>query len=85
MHPLLFIDFAMWLNPVFKVKVLKFVYDQLIKYRNEAGDAYRELGAAIHSIVPKDFMPKAMMKVGEAEASPTREPVEFSGDQSLFG
>lgn len=66
MHPLLFIDFAMWLNPVFKVKVLKFVYDQLIKYRNEAGDAYRELGAAIQNIVPKDFMQKAMMKVGEA-------------------
>ena len=66
MHPLMFIDFAMWINPTFKVKVLKFVYDQLIKYRNEAGDAYRELGAAIQSIVPKDFMPKAMMKVGEA-------------------
>ena len=32
MHPLLFIDFAMWLNPSFKVKVLKFVYDELIKY-----------------------------------------------------
>lgn len=40
--PLLFIDFAMWLNPTFKVKVLKFVYDELIKYRNDAGNAYRE-------------------------------------------
>lgn len=27
MHPLLFIDFAMWLNPAFKVKLLRFVYD----------------------------------------------------------
>lgn len=36
MHPLLFIDFAMWLNPAFKVKVLKFVYDELIKFRNLA-------------------------------------------------
>ncbi|MBC7407182.1 MAG: KilA-N domain-containing protein [Arcicella sp.] len=25
MHPILFIDFAMWINPKFKVKVLKFV------------------------------------------------------------
>lgn len=66
MHPILFIKFAMWINPRFEVQVIKFVYDQLIKYRNEAGDAYRELGAAIQSIVPKDFMPKAMMKVGEA-------------------
>lgn len=66
MHPIMFIDFAMWINPSFKVKVIKFVYDQLIKYRNDAGDAYKELSAAIQSIVPKDFMPKAMQKVGEA-------------------
>ena len=43
MHPLLFIDFAMWINPAFKYDVLKFVYDELIKYRNDAGDAYRDI------------------------------------------
>ena len=36
MHPMLFIDFAMWLNPAFKYDVLRFVYDQMIAYRNEA-------------------------------------------------
>ena len=41
MHPLLFIDFAMWINPSFKYDVLKFVYDRMLMYRNEAGDAYR--------------------------------------------
>ena len=66
MHPLLFIDFAMWINPTFKVKVLKFVYDEMIKYRNEAGDAYRELGSAVSKIVPKAFMPKAMSRIGDA-------------------
>lgn len=66
MHPLLFIDFAMWLNPVFKYDVLKFVYDQMIKYRNDAGDAYRELGKAIGKIVNKSFMPVAMSNVGKA-------------------
>src|SRR5690554_2264233 len=40
MHPLLFIDFAMWLNPRFKYHVLKFVYDQLIEQRHAAGDMY---------------------------------------------
>ena len=60
MHPLMFIDFAMWLNPAFKVKVLKFVYDQMIKYRNDAGDAYKELGAAMATIVNKQFMATAM-------------------------
>lgn len=54
MHPLLFIDFAMWLNPSFKVKVLKFVYDEMIKFRNLAGDAYPKMCAAVCSILPKD-------------------------------
>lgn len=55
MHPLLFIDFAMWLNPAFKVKVLKFVYDELIKFRNLAGDAYPRMCSAVHTILPKDI------------------------------
>ena len=54
MHPLLFIDFAMWLNPVFKVKVLRFVYDQLLEFRNEAGNTYREMCTEIAKITPKD-------------------------------
>lgn len=66
MTPLMFLDFAMWLNPAFKVKVLKFVQDEMIRYRNDAGDAYKELSSAIMKIVPKDFMPKAMQKIGEA-------------------
>lgn len=66
MHPIMFIDFAMWLNPAFKVKVIKFVYDQMIKFRNDAGDAYKELSSSINSIVPNTFMPQAMRKIGEA-------------------
>ena len=63
MNPLLFIKFAMWINPAFEVKVLRFVYDEMIRYRNDAGDAYKELGSAVQKIVPKEFMPKAMQKV----------------------
>ena len=66
MHPLMFIDFAMWLNPAFKVKVLKFIYDQMIKYRNDAGDAYKELGASTNMIVDKSFMPVAMSNISKA-------------------
>lgn len=66
LNPYLFTKFAMWINPTFEVDVVMFVTDQMIRYRNEAGDAYRELGAAVQKIVPKDFMPKAMQKVGEA-------------------
>lgn len=66
MHPLLFIDFAMWLNPSFKVKVLKFVYDQMIKYRNDAGDAYKDLSAAVYKLTSRQNMPAAMAMISKA-------------------
>lgn len=66
MHPLLFIDFAMWLNPTFKVKVLRFVYDQLIQYRNDAGDSYKEMTSAICKIVPKGEQAKAIKDIAIA-------------------
>lgn len=66
MHPILFIKFAMWLNPRFEVQVIKFVYDQMIQYRNNAGDAYRELNSAVATIVPKNEMKAKMRKIGEA-------------------
>lgn len=50
MHPYLFIDFSMWINPKFKFDVIKFVYDELIKYRNDAGDKYVLLSASIKKL-----------------------------------
>lgn len=66
MHPLLFIDFAMWINPSFKYDVLKFVYDQLIKYRNDAGDAYNEMASSIKKIVQPHFVSDAIRNVAKA-------------------
>lgn len=43
MHPFLFIKFAMWINPEFELEVIKFVYDQLIEFRHNAGDMYKGL------------------------------------------
>lgn len=61
MHPILFIDFCMWINPSFKYDVLRFVYDKMLTYRNEAGDAYRELASAMNRICTprqmKHYMP----------------------------
>lgn len=55
MSPLLFIDFAMWLNPKFKVQVLKFVYDELIKCRTAAGDNYNVLAKSIAALPDVDY------------------------------
>lgn len=62
MHPVVFIDFAMWINPSFKYDVIKFVYDQLIKYRNDAGDAYKEMSAQIRGISPDGVPFKDIIK-----------------------
>jgi hypothetical protein len=52
MHPYLFIDFAMWLSPEFKVTVIRWVYDNLIKLRHAAGDSFKEVNEAIFETAP---------------------------------
>lgn len=66
MHPLLFIDFAMWINSEFKYDVLKFIYDELIKLRNEAGDTYIEMSHQISKLVRKEFLSGAIQNVSRA-------------------
>lgn len=47
MHPYLFLDFAMWLSPEFKLWAVKIIHDKLIELRNVAGDRYTELTNAL--------------------------------------
>ena len=54
MHPFLFIDFAMWINPSFKYKVIKFVHDEMILYRKKAADTYRALSDAVYNLLDRD-------------------------------
>lgn len=65
MHPILFVKFAMWLNPRFEVQVIKFVYDQMLKYRNDAGDAYRELASAVAKIVSRSDLSSVMKHIAK--------------------
>lgn len=66
MHPLLFIDFAMWINPEFKYDVLKFVSDQMLQYRNEAGEAYKVLVKAVSTLVGDNNLPKYIPNIAKA-------------------
>jgi len=47
-HPLLFIDIALALNPKLKIEVYEWLFDNLIKFRNDSGDSYKEMSAAIY-------------------------------------
>lgn len=46
-HPLLFLDMALWLNPTLKVEVYEWLFDNLIKYRNDSGDSYKRMCGAL--------------------------------------
>jgi hypothetical protein len=46
-HPYLFVKLCFWLSPQFEVKVIKWVYDNLIDFRHEAGDHYKEMCKSI--------------------------------------
>lgn len=63
MHPVLFIKFAMYLNPAFEYQVIKFVADEMIEYRKESGDAYKALSSAIAKISDRKNLPNVMSKV----------------------
>lgn len=47
MHPYLFVKFAMWLSSDFEVKVIKWVYDNLIKVRHDDGDNFKVMAEAM--------------------------------------
>lgn len=46
-HPLLFIDMALAISPTLKVEVYQWLFDNLIKYRNDSGDSYKEMTGAL--------------------------------------
>lgn len=47
-HPLLFIDIALSLNPKFKVEVYQWLYDELLRYRNDSGESYKKMAGALY-------------------------------------
>lgn len=49
-HPVLFVKLAMWLSPSFEYHVVKFVADQLIDLRHDAGDHYIGLTNAVQRL-----------------------------------
>lgn len=68
MHPYLFVKFAMWLSPKFEVQVIKWVYDNLIDFRNQAGDYYKELCSVIMNRYMQHYKDKPSPLVFSNEA-----------------
>lgn len=47
-HPLLFIDIALSIDPKFKVHVYSWIMDELLKFRNDSGDSYKKMCGALY-------------------------------------
>lgn len=47
-HPLLFIDIALAISPKLKIEVYEWIFDNLIKYRNDSGDSYKAAAGALY-------------------------------------
>jgi len=63
-HPLLFIDIALAMNPSLKIEVYEWLFDNLIKFRNDSGDSYKEMSAAIwQRFQNKREFPKYIIRV----------------------
>jgi hypothetical protein len=56
-HPLLFIDCALAISPKLKIETYEWLFDNLIKNRNESGDSYKRMSGALyaHSSSKKGF------------------------------
>ncbi len=47
-HPFLFIDIALAISPTLKIQAYEWLFDSLIKYRNESGDSYKKMCGALY-------------------------------------
>jgi len=48
MHPYIFIDLALSIDPKLKIEVYGWLYDKLLKYRNDSGDSYKKMCGALY-------------------------------------
>lgn len=65
-HPFLFIDLALAINPQLKIEVYQWLYDELLKYRNNSGDSYKKMAGALYqNTSQKTSFHKSMMKVAD--------------------
>lgn len=62
-HPFLFIDIALAINPELKIEVYKWLYDELLKYRNSSGDSYKKMAGAIATKTPSREISKKIIEV----------------------
>lgn len=54
-HPVLFVDMAMWYSPQLKVKIIQWVIDGLLDARDGSGESFKQMNSTLKSQFPKEF------------------------------
>ena len=63
-HPYLFIDLALAIDPNLKIEVYGWLFDYLIRYRNDSGDSYVKMcGALYRNTTKKSSFTKNIQKL----------------------
>lgn len=63
-HPYLFIDMALAINPSLKIEVYGWLFDHLLRYRNDSGDSYKKMtGSIFHACTNKSEFPSMISKI----------------------
>lgn len=66
-HPFLFIKLALAINPKLEVEVMRWLYDELIKYRNNSADSYNMMcGALFRKMSPGEDRQSFLCEVAKA-------------------
>ena len=64
-HPLIFIDLALWLNPKLKIEVYEWLFDNLLMYRNDSGDSFKKMCGALLIRANKTDFVSNIQKLGK--------------------
>lgn len=65
-HPFVFIDMALAISPDLKIEVYAWLYDHLLKYRNDSGDSYKKMAGSLYDNQTNKYnFPEYMRSVAE--------------------
>ena len=62
-HPLILMDYMMWLSPDFKVKAYQWLYDNLTVFRDDRGESYKKLSSIIQDKVKASTTGMVMQQI----------------------
>lgn len=68
-HPVVFIDLAMWYSPKLKVRIINWVLDGLMELRDESGESFKRMNKTLSRTFEDEFKnPLAFIKVSKTIA-----------------